>query len=135
MRDPAPGQLEALQSEVRAAGFQLVLYDAVPGPAKTAKLMVFPTTEKFAVVVARGTSGVNYGLTTRALIAWLRKLDKENPFDLTGCGFDFLEGRFPAPVVNAEHWAKLMVELCPDCESPAKVMGELRRQRFFFWWD
>ena len=135
LRDPAPAQLETLQAEVRAAGFQLVLYDSIPGHGNAAKLMVFPTAEKFAVLVARGTNGVNYGLTTRALIAWLRDLEKENPFELTGCGFDFLEGRFRAPVRHAEHWAKRMVELCPDCESPEQVMEELREQRFFFWWD
>ena len=135
LRHPAAGQLEALQAEVRAAGFQLVLYDAIPGYDNAAKLMVFPTSEKYAVLVARGTNGANYDLTTRALIAWLRDLEKENPFELIGCGFDFLEGSFPSHVQNAKDWSRRMLELCPDCESAAQVMLELRQQRFYFWWD
>src|SRR5262245_6746427 len=135
LRHPAGGQFAALQAEIRAAGFQLVLYDSMPGRDNAAKLMVFPTAEQYAVIVARGTNGVNYGLTTRALIAWLRELEKENPFELTGCGFDSLEGQFPSPVLHAKHWARRMVELCPDCETPGQVMLELRQRRFFFWWD
>jgi ankyrin repeat protein len=132
LRRATPEQVESLQAEVRAAGFQLVLYDTVPGFGNSAKLMVFPTAEKYAVLVARGTNGTNYGFTTRAVIAWLRNLEQENPFDLTACGFDFVEGRFRGPVVNAEAWADRMFEFCPDAGC---LLQELRQGLFGFWWD
>jgi hypothetical protein len=109
------------------------VYDISPGFRNSAKLMVFPTDDKYAVLVARGTNGANYGLTTRAVIAWLRNLEKENPFHLTGCGFDFVEGRFRRPVVNAEAWADRMFKFCPDCGT--EISHELRQGTFFLWWD
>src|SRR5262249_13923554 len=69
---PMPGRVAALQAEIRAAGFQLIVYDSMPGANDAVKLMVFPTNDKYAVVVARGTNGVNHGLSTRDLVAWLR---------------------------------------------------------------
>jgi hypothetical protein len=132
---PMPGRVEALQAEVRAAGFQLIVYDSMPGADDAVKLMVFPTDDKYAVLVARGTNGVNYGLTTRSILAWLRNLDKENPFDLIGVGFDFLEGQFRGPVANAELWAQRMLEFCPDSESTVDILRGLRQGKFFFWWD
>jgi ankyrin repeat protein len=132
---PLPGQVEALQAEVRAADFQLIVYDSMPGAGGAAKLMVFPTSDKYAVVVARGTNGINHGLTTRMILAWLRILDRENPFDMIGCGFDFLEGQFRGPVVNADLWAQQMLEFCPDSESIANILSGLQRMNFFFWWD
>jgi hypothetical protein len=128
-------RLENLQVEVRGAGFQLVLYDTEPGFRNSAKLMVFPVADKYAVLVARGTNGANYGLSTRAVISWLRNMEKENPFDLTACGFDFLEGRFPQAVRNPEIWAERMLEFCPDCENRESILHEFRQQQFWLWWD
>lgn len=121
----------ALQAEARTAGFQLVVDDS----GSRQRLLVFPTADKFAVLVARGTNGVNKGLTTRAIVAWLRQFDRDNPFDLVGCGFDFLEGQLCAPVVNGDVWAERMLGFCPDCESTTAILRELSQGRFSLWWD
>jgi hypothetical protein len=133
VRHATAERVATLQREVLAAGFSLILSQLSMGVS--ARFLVFPTADKFAVIFARGTNGINKGLTTRAIVTWLRELDEENPFDLTGCGFDFLDGEFRAPVMNAPRWARRMLEFCPDCGSTTTILEEFRKGRFSLWWD
>jgi hypothetical protein len=128
--------IELLQAEVRAAGYVLVQGDLL-GHAAAAKLRLFPTREKCAVLAATGTNGVNYGYSTRDIIAWLLDLDRENPFDLTECWFDCVGGKFLQPLQNVKHWAEKMLQLCPDIGmSPQSLVEQLvTTRRFGFWWD
>ncbi|MCI0457914.1 MAG: ankyrin repeat domain-containing protein [Gemmataceae bacterium] len=128
--------LELLQAEVRTADYCLVLSDLLTYD-QPARLRLFPTHEKYAVLGACGTNGVNYGHSTRDVIAWLLDLERENPFVLTECWFDFLAGKFLQPVRNAAHWAERMVQFCPDVASPPEALAhELEQtQTFTFWWD
>jgi hypothetical protein len=128
--------IELLQAEVRVAGYVLVLGDLL-GHAAAAKLRLFPSGEKYAVLAATGTNGINYGYSTRDIIAWLLDLDKENPFDLTECWFDYVGGKFLQPLQNVQHWAEKMLQLCPDIDmSPQSLAEQLEAtRRFGFWWD
>ena len=128
--------LDWLLAKVRERGFCLV-HAAPIRAAATAKLRLFPTDEKYAVLAASGTNGINYGHSTRDLIIWLLDLDRENPFVVTECCFDYVAGKFRDPVKNADRWAELMLEFCPDLGiSPQALAKELEQtQRFGFWWD
>ena len=118
-----------LQAEVAASGFLLVsTHDA-------AESLLFPTSDKYAVVVAHGTNGANYGLSTRAIIAWLRNFEAENPFELSGCGFDFLSGRLLGPINHAQRWAERLFDFCPDCGSPDEILAGFEQGMFELWWD
>ena len=85
-----------------------------------------------------GIEPATYGLR---VIAWLRELEAEQPFELTGIGFDFLSGRFAAPVKDPAGLAKRMYEFCPDIVDQgvgdvAALAEELRtKQTLYFWWD
>jgi hypothetical protein len=124
-----------LQTKVREAGYYLVHADLF-GPDTSAKLRLWPTAEKFAVIAGSGTNGINYGYSTRDIITWLFELDRENPFVLTECWFDYLGGKFHQRVQNTDHWAEKMLEFCPDLgTSPQAVARELEaNQAFGFWW-
>ena len=50
------------------------------------------TTDKFKVVQLVGTDGINYDHDNADVITWLRQLDRDEPFVLTGAGFDYIEG-------------------------------------------
>jgi hypothetical protein len=128
--------LDWLLTKVRERGFYLV-HAAPSGPAATAKLRLFPSGEKYAVLAGSGTNGINYGHSTRDLITWLLELDRENPFVLTECCFDYLGGKFLQPAKNPGHWAEKMLEFCPDLGIlPQALAKELEAtQRFGFWWD
>ena len=108
------------------------------------KLVLLPTADKFAVIAARGTNGVNYGFSNQDVIAWLRELDSEHPFVLTDCWLDYVGGYFVEPLSAeaAVKWAPKMVEFCPDLvdgdeiESAADFAEQLTgSEEFGFWWD
>lgn len=137
-RDRAIRAAQALQDEVRATGFHLVLND----PSQPKPIVLFPVAEKYAVLAACGTNGDNYGHDTPEVIAWLRELEKETPFLLTGCGHDFVSGRFEPPVASAATLGERLAEFCPDLidgdeiESAEALAAEIQKeQELFLWWD
>src|SRR5262245_11045894 len=138
-----PELIERLQGEVRAAGYLLIIGDVVdPNPP----LMLFPTSNQYAVILACGTNanrmvqedGIE-GFADAAYVArWLADLAKTHPWRLTECGFDFLGGRFDLPVRDAKELAQRLIAFCPDMldDGPRNIAKELARTgRFFCWWD
>ncbi|HTO82450.1 MAG TPA: ankyrin repeat domain-containing protein [Methylomirabilota bacterium] len=147
--DQASRLLVRLQDELLAEGFLLVYTSAIPEEGRL-PLVLLPTTEKYAALIACGTNGDNKGLNTEAVIAWLQAMEAENPFQLAGCGFDFLAGRFVEPIKDAQALAARMIEFCPDIADQAHASIRLQPRAgqaaaiaqemtktgaFFFWWD
>jgi hypothetical protein len=133
-------ELSSLLKKVREAGCQLVLSEPwLPG--EDAKLVLFPTGDKFAVVAVTGTEGANYSVQTADVIAWLRELDQENPFALRYCGHDLVGGDFLGPLKSAKKVAERIVELCPSCldagyETAQELATALKKGKaFLVRWD
>jgi Domain of unknown function (DUF4253) len=132
--------IEELQQEARKAGCHLVLAEPWE-PGQDAKLVLFPTDDKFAVIAAIGTEGANYSIRTEDVIEWLQKLDKQNPFHLVLCRHDFVGGEFRGAVKGAKKLAEEMAEFCSSCldgeaETPEELAAMLKREKsFFLWWD
>jgi ankyrin repeat protein len=147
--DQASRLLARLQDEVLSDGFLLVCTTAIPEEGRI-PLVLLPTADKYAALLAAGTNGINKGHDTEAVIAWLRAMEAENPFRLAGCGHDFLHGRFAGPIKDAEALAARMIEFCPDIADQAdasirlltrdgqvRAIGEEMTKTgwFGFWWD
>jgi hypothetical protein len=147
--DQASRLLARLQDEVLAEGFVLAFTQAMPEEGQM-PLILLPTADKYAAVLATGTNGINYGHTTEAVIAWLKAMEGENSFRLGGCGHDFLHGRFPGPIKDAEALAARMIEFCPDIADQAAasisrlsrpgqaraIADDMKKTGWFgFWWD
>jgi len=105
-------------------------------------LVLMPTSEKYEVLRRVGTDAANYDRSNEDVIAWLREMEREHPFLLTGAGLDFLEGEFLRPPGSAESaaLAKRMYEFCPDivdqgCASVDALAAELRKGHLYLWWD
>jgi hypothetical protein len=104
-------------------------------------IMFLPTTNKYAVMAFTGVNGCNYDLNTCLLIKWMQRLEREQPYWLTGCGMDFMSGRFKAKLKNPEAMAKAMYAFCPDIVDQGTGSEEALRQElektneFYFWWD
>lgn len=146
---PAARLFARLQDEIAAAGFLLVYAGAFPDEGRV-PLLLLPTGEKYAALLAAGTNGINYGHDTESVIRWLVEMEKEYPFQLAGCGHDFLHGRFRAPVDKAEALAARMIAFCPDIADQADaslrqssredqaraIAREMTKSGWFgFWWD
>jgi ankyrin repeat protein len=139
-----------LQDDVREKGYTLAFIDSIPDDAGRVPLILLPTANQYSAVLACGTNGINKGHDTEAVISWLMAMEQENPFVLSGCGFDFLDGRFVGPVSDAERLAERMIAFCPDMVDQADfALSSLSRPQqivalaqdlstsrsFGFWWD
>ena len=104
------------------------------------KVGLLPTTNKYAVMALMDTNGDNYEIGTAGVIAWMKELEMEQPFVLTGIGFDYMEGRFLTPIKDANGLARRMYQFCPDIvdqgvDTVPALARELRKGTLYFWWD
>ena len=88
------------------------------------RLGVLPTTDKYAVVAVIRTSAPNDGKSTADIINWLRELEKEQPFELTGIGRDFLSGKFLTEIKQPMKLAKRLAKFCPDIFEPLDSIAQ-----------
>jgi hypothetical protein len=132
-------ELWSLQKSAREAKCHFVL--AEPWLAgEPAKLVFFPTNDKIAVLAVWGTEGANYSVNTWAIIDWLRKLDRDNPFDVVLCNHESVGIRFRSAVKNAAKMIKHMAEICPgvldEVEDDAILAASLNKDKSFsLRWD
>jgi hypothetical protein len=105
------------------------------------RLALVPIWDQFRVVKVVGTTGLNYDISNAAVIAWLKALEQDAPFVLTGIGDDHVEGRFTGRLADPESMAQRLYRFCPDVveQGTGSVSGlatELRRRNTFYcWWD
>jgi hypothetical protein len=105
------------------------------------RVALFPRGDRYEILRLMGTNGWNYGVGPDSIIAWLRALERDHPFVLTGMGFDWVEGRFRAPIRDADALARHFYAFCPDIvdqgtETVEALDRELvQSQRLYCWWD
>jgi hypothetical protein len=104
-------------------------------------ILILPTRDKYAVMAFTGVDGINYDIDNTLVIKWMKRLEKTHPYLMTGCGFDFLSGRFKSKVADPKALAKSMYEFCPDIVdqgtgSLEALADELaQKNELYFWWD
>jgi ankyrin repeat protein len=129
--------LRKLHQDFLRKGFYAFSTDAT----SDAQLALAPTADKYALIAAFQTNGANYDLGPEEIAQWLRDLEEEVPFILTGIGWDFLKGHFNGPRRDPHDLAQRMYEFCPDIvdqgvgevDTLAESLAE--RDDLFFWWD
>ena len=81
------------------------------------------------------TNGINWDLETPDIAAWLRRLEKEQPFVLTGISSEHVSGRFTTKIKQPEKLAMRILEFCPNLDSLDAIEDDLRITRgFWLWW-
>ncbi len=134
--------LDQHHERLREKGCYVFLYDQNFGiGGKPDVLCILPTKDKYAVMAYTGVNGINYDIDNHLVIRWMKRLEAEHPYLLTGCGFDFLSGRFKDRLVDPEGMAERMYKFCPDIVdqgtgSVRELANELKRTNgLYFWWD
>jgi len=112
-------------------------------------LGLLSTTDKYDVLRILQTKG-NSSHTHDEVIAWLKDIDRTDPFLLVGASYDAVDLFFVEPVHDAAALAKSVLAFCPDFYSqgigldPANhgadpvfvVEQNLKTERLVhFWWD
>lgn len=110
-------------------------YVFMPDEDEFTRVAMLPTTDQFAVVQAMGTAAPNYDITTKQIVAWLRKLAKDQPFVLTTVNAEYLGGRFTTKVKDVDELVWRMLDFCPDLENPVQLEKCLRKGTLWLWWD
>ncbi len=134
--DPAREFVERHHAAILAQGFYLFYSrDIVSKSGDVVALL--PTADLYRVIAALETDGQD---STDDLIAWLRDLEEDQPFAITGIGTDFIEGMFTTPIKDPAALAKRINEICPDdrltpAEKTAQVDGLRLTNRLYLWWD
>ena len=104
-------------------------------------LLALPTTDQFTVIAFVGTDGINYDINNYLVIRWMRNLYRDQPFMITGCGKDFLEGKFIELLHDPGALAKRMYTFCPDIvDQGTRTVDNLAKEiketnSLYFWWD
>jgi hypothetical protein len=141
--DRADGLLLVAQPLFLEQGFYLFRHEPNYGIGGAPdEIALVPMRDQFEVIRLVGTNGVNIDLLNANVIAWLRELERDAPFVLTGIGYDHVEGRFLQPVgARADSIAKRLNGFCPDIVdqgtgSIRELANEIGRlNTFFCWWD
>jgi uncharacterized protein DUF4253 len=102
---------------------------------------LFPRSDRYEILRLMGTNGWNYDIGPDSIVAWLKALEGDHPFVLTGMGFDWVEGRFRSAIGDADALARRFYAFCPDVvdqgtetvDALAQELGE--SQRLYCWWD
>jgi hypothetical protein len=105
------------------------------------RVALFPRSDRYEILRLMGTNGWNYDIGPDSIVAWLRALERDHPFVLTGMGFDWVEGRFRSAIGDADGLARRFYAFCPDVvdqgtetvDALAQELGE--SQRLYCWWD
>jgi hypothetical protein len=140
--EAAKAFLDEHHERLLGKGCYVFLYDQNFGiGGKPDVLCILPTNDKYAVMAYTGVNGVNYDIDTHLVIRWMRRLEEGHPYVLTGCGFDFLSGRFKDRLSDPASMAERMYQFCPDIVdqgtgSVEYLAKELERTNaLYFWWD
>ena len=105
-------------------------------------IVLLPIAEPLAPAICCGTNGNLYGDTNHIVDALL-KISDDDPFDIYGCGFDFVDAQLRGPPKDAHVLAERLIKVCPELaefdDRPGSVLSiaaELARTgRFGLWWD
>lgn len=138
----APQLITAAQLRFLERGFYLFRSEQHFGIERQPdQVALFPRGDPYEILRLMGTNGWNYGIGPDSVVAWLRVLERDHPFALTGMGFDWVEGRFVGEIRDPDALARRFYAFCPDIvdqgtETVAALAQELEEsQALYCWWD
>lgn len=105
------------------------------------ELTVLATPDPYDALLFEGTNGANHGHLVEDIIAHLRAMAVENPFELTDVSFDTVAGDFMKLPRDVEQLARTMYAFCPDIvDQGTKTVAALAESieilySFYYWWD
>jgi hypothetical protein len=105
------------------------------------RVAVVPYADQFEALRQVGTNGWNYDIGPDSVVGWLQGLARDEPFLITGLGYDWVSGRFIGPLRDAASLARRFYAFCPDIVdqgtgSAENLVRELRRRHALYcWWD
>jgi hypothetical protein len=100
-------------------------------------IVLLPTMDYYEAITAFETP-VGQEISSDDLIRWLKKLQKQQPFEITHVAPDLVCADFTTRIENPLQLAKSIAKICGDVinEPIEKVAIALERSRqLYLWWD
>jgi hypothetical protein len=125
----------------RKAGFYLFRHERSYGLAgEKDRLGILAARDRNAVLRRMGTGSPHRDPTTEKIVAWLDALAKDEPFELTEIGVDYVAGRFERspkdPAAIARRSAEIAPELVAGRSSTLALLAEeirVNRTLYLIW--
>ncbi len=132
--------ITSFQSGLRVRGFLIFRsrksYGELPDIVTVVK-----GNNSYDILNIQGTEALNYRLTTKAIVAWLKSRQTQGSFVVTGAGPDWLEARFVKQPKDMVSFARNVIAFAPDVRAHGPGTAEKLAERmkrtngFFLEWD
>lgn len=132
--------LNTLKSKVNHTEYQ-VFYTQVSFDSTPELVCVLRSADKYDILRALSTNGINYDIDTDQLIRMLAQWDRRYGIDIIGADGDWVEIKFHKLPKDVRNFAEEIYQFCPDSvdqgvgsvEALAKYIQTNRG--VFLWWD
>jgi hypothetical protein len=130
---------DTLTRLVLAKGFHTFAYASGAGIGPS-YVVAMPTPDWYGSIELVATTG-NPSPSSKEIVSWFRKLEREQPFTITDIGRDHVGGRFLAALKDPRELARRFNDFCPDIVrqgtgSVRNLEIELRESQYLYcWWD
>ena len=137
----APSLVEAVRPAYLSRGFYVLRSEQHLGIGGAPdRIAILPTADPLEAVRRLGPRGASRGRSTPDVAEWLRQLQREHPFTLTGASTDWVAVRLVHPPADALALARRVQAFCPDVvmhgtgtvEALARVIA--RTREINCWW-
>lgn len=132
---------ETLRTTLKQRGYLLFKSEESFGSGSD-KYAVLKTSDQFDIVQFRATNGQNYDISNDSVLRKLHMWYKQQPFEITGAGPDWLEVHLDKlSASSAMTFAGEVHEFCPDpAEEGAETVENLAAEmmetkKLLLWWD
>ena len=101
-------------------------------PVGESRLVLLPSRDMYEAVEALETPE-GQSIDSQGLIAWLKELEKTQPFEITTLSPDLVRARFTTEIQDPRGLMRRIEEICPDvADTTLKVA---RTRELYLWWD
>lgn len=132
--------LSKLKEEFKDSEYK-IFYTRISFDKTPELICILKCEDKYDILRALNTNGINYDVDTESLIKELKKWDDKYGIEIEGADEDWVDIRFNKLPANTIKFAQEIYELCPDSvEQGVGSLEELENYlkkdgEVFLWWD
>jgi hypothetical protein len=134
--------LDKLYDKYKSKGYSIFVVDQNFGiDDKPDVMAILKTTDKFEILKAIKTDGINYDIDNDSLVQLIGSFDHKYSLDLIGASGDWCEFKITKDPSDWMAFANEVYAVCPDVVdqgtgSVDALAEEMKRtKRLYFWWD
>lgn len=139
-KEKRPEVLSKLKEEFQNSEYQ-IFYSKVSYDKTPEVICILKSIDKYDILRALKSNGINYDIDTDSLIEKLEKWEKEYGIEIQGADGDWVDIKFNKLPADSRKFCEEIYEFCPDSVdqgvgSLEELENYLKEYRgVFLWWD